>query len=75
MASSKRQTTFAKMQREQRVKEKRALKKEKKQAAREAKAAGIAFPPTDEDVEAVADEEGSDEMAPEETAAVEPRAD
>ena len=44
MASSKRQTTFAKMQREQRVKEKRALKQEKKQAAREAKAAGIALP-------------------------------
>ena len=44
MASSKRQTTFAKMQREQRVKEKRALKQEKKQAAREAKAAGTALP-------------------------------
>jgi hypothetical protein len=44
MASSKRQTTFAKMQREQRVKEKRALKLEKKQAAREAKAAGTALP-------------------------------
>jgi hypothetical protein len=44
MASSKRQTTFAKMQREQRVKEKRALKLEKKQAAREAKAAGTTLP-------------------------------
>jgi hypothetical protein len=42
-SSSKRQTTFAKMQREQRVKEKRALKAEKKQAVREAKAAGLMF--------------------------------
>ena len=39
-SSSKRQTTFAKTQREQKVKERRALKQEKKQAAREAKAAG-----------------------------------
>ena len=39
-SSSKRQTTFAKMQREQRVKEKRALKAEKKAAAREAKLMG-----------------------------------
>ena len=39
-STSKRQTTFAKMQREQKVKERRALKQEKKQAAREAKAAG-----------------------------------
>ena len=51
MASSKRQTTFAKMQREQRVKEKRALKQEKKQAAREAKAAGLTLPADVEDVE------------------------
>ena len=42
MASSKRQTTFAKLQREQRVKERRQLKQEKKQAARAAKAGGIA---------------------------------
>ncbi len=43
-SSSKRQTTFAKMQREQRIKERRALKQEKKQAAREAKAAAAVEP-------------------------------
>ena len=49
--ATKRQTTFAKMQREQKVKERRALKLEKKQAAREAKAAGETAspePPADE---------------------------
>ena len=35
--SSKRQTTMAKMARERRVQEKRALKREKKQAARDAR--------------------------------------
>lgn len=40
-SSSKRQTTMAKLQREQRVREKRQLKAEKKQAVKEAKAAGI----------------------------------
>ena len=43
-SSSKRQTTFAKIQREQRVREKRVLKAEKKAAAREAKLAGLADP-------------------------------
>lgn len=43
-SSSKRQTTFAKIQREQRVKEKRAMKAEKKAAAREAKLAGVVDP-------------------------------
>jgi hypothetical protein len=51
-SSSKRQTTFAKMQREQRVKEKRALKLEKKQAARAAKAAGETPPAEVEEDEA-----------------------
>ena len=41
MASSKRQTTAAKRDREQAVRDKRARKEEKKQAVREAKAAGI----------------------------------
>jgi hypothetical protein len=39
--ATKRQQTMAKIARERAVKEKRALKAEKKQAAREAKAAGI----------------------------------
>ena len=40
MASSKRQTTMAKLARERRLVEKREAKKERKQAAAEAKAAG-----------------------------------
>lgn len=52
-SSSKRQTTMAKLQREQRVREKRQLKAEKKQAVKEAKAAGVPFggeePLVDED--------------------------
>jgi hypothetical protein len=40
MASSKRQTTMAKMARERKVQERREKKMEKKQAARDAKAAG-----------------------------------
>ncbi len=36
-SSSKRQTTMAKMQREQRLRERRVLKQEKKQAAAEAR--------------------------------------
>jgi hypothetical protein len=39
VVSSKRQQTFAKMERERRVKERRALKQEKKQAAAAAKIA------------------------------------
>ena len=39
MASSKRQTTMAKMARERKVQERREKKREKKQAARDAKAA------------------------------------
>lgn len=50
--SSKRQQTMAKMTREQRVKERRALKLEKKQAAREAKAAGETYPPPTDGEEA-----------------------
>lgn len=53
-SSSKRQTTMAKMQREQRVRERRVLKAEKKQAAKEAKAAGVTLP--EATAEAPADE-------------------
>jgi hypothetical protein len=57
MASSKRQTTFAKMQREQAVKERRARKQEKKDEKKQAAAdlaAGIErdAPPPDPDGEA-----------------------
>jgi hypothetical protein len=41
MGANKRQQTMAKMRREQAVREKRALKQEKKKAARLAKAEGI----------------------------------
>jgi hypothetical protein len=44
--SSKRQQTMAKLARERLVKERRALKLEKKQAAREAKAADAISGPT-----------------------------
>jgi hypothetical protein len=47
--SSKRQQTIAKRTREQLVKERRALKLEKKQLAREAKAAERATSPTVDD--------------------------
>ncbi len=47
-SSAKRRQTFAKMQRERLVKERRALKQEKKQAARDAAAAGL-LPPTFDD--------------------------
>jgi hypothetical protein len=43
---SKRQTTFAKMTRERKVQERRALKLEKKQAAAAARK-GISAPPTE----------------------------
>jgi hypothetical protein len=39
--SSKRQTTFAKMERERKVKERRALKRDKKQAAADARNARV----------------------------------
>ena len=42
MASSKRQTTMAKLTRERKVQERREMKREKKQAAREAKLEGTA---------------------------------
>ena len=42
--ATKKQQTFAKMQREQRVREKRQLKAEKKQAAAEAKLAAANAP-------------------------------
>jgi hypothetical protein len=40
MSANKRQQTMAKIRREQAVKERRALKQEKKEAARRAKASG-----------------------------------
>jgi hypothetical protein len=67
--SSKRQQTMAKLLRERLVKERRALKLEKKRAAREAKAAG-GIPPTvadpgDADVDAdVAESNGSPQRQP-----------
>jgi hypothetical protein len=42
MGANKRQQTMAKIRREQAVRERRALKQEKKEAARRAKAAGNA---------------------------------
>ena len=47
---SKRQQTFAKMERERRVKEKRALKQEKKQDAAAERLAGEAEPVLDGDL-------------------------
>jgi hypothetical protein len=47
---SKRQQTFAKMERERRVKEKRALKQEKKQNAAAERLAGDAEPVLDGDL-------------------------
>ena len=47
---SKRQQTFAKMERERRVKEKRALKQEKKQNAAAERLAGEAEPALDGDL-------------------------
>jgi hypothetical protein len=47
---SKRQQTFAKMERERRVKEKRALKQEKKQTAAAERLAGEAEPVLDGDL-------------------------
>jgi hypothetical protein len=44
MASKKSRTTFNKVARERELRERRELKREKKQAARIAKAAGLASP-------------------------------
>jgi hypothetical protein len=54
MAQKKSRQTFEKLKREQAVKERRVRKQERKEAARLAKAAGLAPP------EPVADEEGAD---------------
>ena len=62
MASSKRQTTMAKMTRERKVQERREKKLEKKQAAREAKAAGGTVPA----------QQAEDEAAPGESPLVRP---
>lgn len=56
--ATKRQQTMAKMQREQRVREKRAEKKLKKQAVIDARNA----PPVEEDPEAVTDEAPAEEL-------------
>ncbi len=45
MASSNRQTTFAKLARERRVQEKRALKQEKKEQKKQDKLAGLSGEP------------------------------
>jgi hypothetical protein len=55
MAASKRQTTFAKMQREQAVKERRARKQEKRDEKKLAAAAEL-VPDTDETVAAPIEE-------------------
>jgi hypothetical protein len=46
--ASKKPQTFAKMERERRVRDKRTLKREKKQAAALERAAGLAQPTVDE---------------------------
>jgi len=60
--ATKKQQTFAKMQREQRVREKRQLKAEKKQAAAEAKLAAATAPAVEPGTEA----EEADDVQPEE---------
>ena len=65
---SKRQQTFAKMERERRVKEKRALKQEKKQNAAAERLAGETEPvldgdlPEGEQVEPVAGQEQEEQL-------------
>jgi hypothetical protein len=54
MAQKKSRQTFEKLKREQAVKERRARKQERREAARLAKAAGLAPP------EPAADEDGAD---------------
>jgi hypothetical protein len=56
MGANKRQQTMAKMRREQAVREKRALKQEKKKAARLAKAEGILPGEPGEDQQEAGDE-------------------
>jgi hypothetical protein len=73
MASKKRQQTMAKMRREQAVRERRALKQEKKEAARAAKAAGDAAP-TDPEAP-LDDEELIEEPAERDDSASGPTAD
>ena len=64
MASSKRQTTMAKLARERRVIEKREAKREKKQAAAEAKAAGEGqLSPEEGDAAVAPNEQGPDRPA------------
>jgi len=62
MASSKRQTTMAKLTRERKVQEKRELKREKKLAAAETKAAIAAgeLPAPEEELEILPNEQGPD---------------
>jgi hypothetical protein len=58
MAQKKSRQTFEKLKREQAVKEKRALKQERKKAAKLAKALGE--PPPWQEADAEADEQASD---------------
>ena len=60
-SSSKRQTTMAKIQREQAVKAKRARKQEKKEDRKLAAAAGNAEPLADEAVEGGVEDEATGE--------------
>lgn len=57
--SSKRQTTFAKMERERKVRERRALKMEKKQAAAAERTAQLTDPPVTEEEPADSEEADS----------------
>lgn len=59
-SSSKRQTTMAKMAREQAVREKRARKLEKKEYKKQAAAAGLVEEPA---AELSADDEGAEQSA------------
>ena len=60
MASSKRQTTMAKLARERKVQERREKKQEKKQAARDAKLAEGTLSPENAEPEAEAEAENAE---------------
>jgi len=75
MAKKRARQTFEKMKREQAVREKRALKQERKEAARIAKALGLspAEEAGSEPEEPATEEPATEEPAAEEPAAEEPR--
>jgi hypothetical protein len=60
MASSKRQTTMAKLARERKVQERREKKQEKKQAVRDAKLAEGTLSPENPEAEAEAEGENAE---------------